>query len=459
MNQIINKSVKKISSILPLLLVSPSSYCSLDSKTVQAINGNKPLLSAQLENNMKDFDLFGLNTDGKNYYGDEVKNMPYSTSYPFKERIKVAPIKLPDNSQFVDDDGDQLSAIDTSSAITMKWYYTNAKHQLIEFEPEDSDTFCSLSEKGWYAPYKIKLEANGILLYTQYGLPNSNQYPNEDIIDSPAKMYTLLEDNGFCYARPSLQPSKAQSGQKKQWNKNYGFLIQSNTELSNFPTTAFYGAQFDLTLAQKGMADQYNWQLIKGKELVSKPIISANNDFVTLRFGTDNAKNTLIAWNYVMGNNTGYEVILEGTNITNGYKIRYGFTITKWYSGWNLATIGTGISSIGKALQIAEACEQLPGNYRIAYADELSNANFNAGKDAIFTREIGSLMSEWGYPTQESYPDSWAPALKENNKRKRIWVYDPTMNKYCDLHPYDGKYHCKKESQDKNGLCIAVDTN
>ena len=161
MNQIIEMSVKIISSMLLLLLVSSSSYGSLDSKTVEAIHGNKPLLSAKLENNMKDFDLFGLNTDGKNYYGDEVKKMPYSTSYPFKNNIKVAPIKLPDNSQFVDEDGDQLSAIDTSSAITMKWYYTNAKNQLIEFEPEDSDTFCSLSEKGWYAPYKIKLEADG----------------------------------------------------------------------------------------------------------------------------------------------------------------------------------------------------------------------------------------------------------------------------------------------------------
>ena len=110
MNQIIDKSIKTISSVLPLLLLSPYGYCSFNSKTVEAIHGNVPWLSTQLESNMKDFELFGLNTDGKNYYGEEVKNMPYSTSYPFKERIKVAPIKLPDNSQFVDDDGDQLTA-------------------------------------------------------------------------------------------------------------------------------------------------------------------------------------------------------------------------------------------------------------------------------------------------------------------------------------------------------------
>ena len=458
MNQIIDKSIKTISSVLPLLLLSPYGYCSFNSKTVEAIHGNVPWLSTQLESNMKDFELFGLNTDGKNYYGEEVKNMPYSTSYPFKERIKVAPIKLPDNSQFVDDDGDQLTAIDTTSPIVMTWYYTNENKELIEFKPTKSDTFCSLSEKGWYAPYKIKLEADGVLLYTQYGLPNSNQYPNKKIIDSPSKMYTLVEDTGFCYAKPELQPRLVTNSEKDHWDPKHGFLIQSNNQSINFPSTAFYGAQFDLSLAQKGLVDKYNWQLLKGKELVSEPIINASNDFVTLRFGTDNAKNTLLAWNYVMGNNTGYEVILEGTHKTHGYKIHYGFTITKWFSGWDLSTMGTGNSSVGTASQIVEACKQQPGNYRIAYAHEVSNADIDS-KYGIYTREIGTLLGEWGDPTQEAYPGSWAPNANEQNMNKRIWLYETKREQYCDIHPDRGVYHCLKENQLKNGLCIAVDTN
>ncbi|OCG24399.1 hypothetical protein A9G22_04605 [Gilliamella sp. App2-1] len=436
------------------LLHLTTSNAVLSTKTAHIVQGTKPKFSSAIEANISDFELFGLTVDDKNYYGNEISNMSIPISYSFKNRIKIAPLKQPNRDQYLDTDGDELAILDTKENPQLIWYYTNASNQLVEFTPKDNDTFCSLTQKGQLGPYKVKISAD-LTLSSKYGIPNSNEYPNEDIITHPSKIYTVLEDAGICYAKPELAPTQASASTKNQWNIKYGFLTQSNIDTNkNFPTTAFYGAQFDLLLAKNGLAKNYDWQIVKGNELIT---ISNNADVVTVKFNTAQAANTKTAWQHVMESNNGYTVIIQGRNKVTGHTIQYPFTITKWFSDWDKNFIGQSKANRGSVQEVILGCETLNGNYRISHADELSNAPFGqSAGTAKFTREIGSLLGEWGDPNQKAYPNSWAAASNQALSFKRIWVYDTDAKEYCDLHPYNARYHCRSESEHKNGVCIAI---
>ncbi|NUF49682.1 hypothetical protein [Gilliamella sp. ESL0250] len=455
MSKIITKTnFNRVVSGLSPLLFSTMSYAELTAKTINDIQGTAPSLSPQVEQNIEDLDLFGLMVDGKNYYGNEIAQLPISAAYPFKNQIKIAPMKQPNAEQYIDIDGDELGDLVTQTSPQIVWYYTNGKNQLVEFIPKNSDTLCSLAKEGKFGPYKIKISAD-LTLTSKYGDPFINQYPNNKVTKHPAKIYTISSDAGFCHAKSELAPADVNTSAANHWDKYSGFLVQSTVDKKkNFPTTAFYGAQFDLLLAQPGLAKNYDWEIIKGHELVN---ISSNADSVKVMFNTSEAMSTGKAWQYVMGSDNGYTVIIQGTNKTTGNIIKYPFTITKWFSAWNKSSIGEPKAYRGSAENVAAGCAALDGHYRISYANELSNAVIDSKRgEAKFTREIGTLLSEWGDPSQTAYPNSWAPSSRQNNSFRRIWVYDTVEKKYCDLHTYNAKYHCRAEAEDKNGVCIAI---
>lgn len=454
------KLFKNITYGIFFLHIPIIAYALLPIKTVTTIVGSKPKLAETLEKSLDDFSLFGLTVNNKNYYGDEIKQIPISVSYPFRDNFKVAPIKQPDTNQYVDIDGDELNILDFKDTSQMVWYYTNANDELVEFKPKASDTFCSLTKAGKSAPYKITVSGD-IVLSSKYGTPNNNEYPNDDILTHPTKTYTILEDVGICYAKPELEPIEAANSELNHWDKNQGFLIQSNIDASkNFPTTAFYGAKFDLMLSKKGLSDNYDWKIVKGAELITitpDQSQNGNRDFVTVAFNTENAKNTQIAWDYVIGSGSGFPVVIQGENKVTKKIIEYSFIITKWFSDWDKSIIGQPLAHIGSATDIANGCLSLDGNYRISHADEVSNAPMGERPgDAKFTREIGTVLGEWGNANQIAYPNSWAASKSQNNQHKRIWLRDTVENKYCDLHMYNAKYHCRDEGEPKNGLCTAV---
>jgi hypothetical protein len=449
--KITNKHFKTVIYTIYLLQFTTASYAALSAKTVHSIEGTKPKLVPILEEHINDFELFGLRIDDKDYYGEDLKKASIPVTYPFKNRITVAPLKQPNNEQYLDLDGDELRFLNTRGKIDMVWYYTNTSNQLIEFKPTETDTFCSLGKEGKSGPYKVKISAD-LTLFSKYGVPNFNEYPNENIITHPSKIYTLLEESVFCYAQPELLPKEAIGSEKNHWDSNNGFLVQSTVyPTKNFPTTAFYGAQFDLLLAQKGLAKNYDWRLVKGNELVT---ISNNADVVTVKFNTTQAMNTGTAWQYVMGSDKGYTVIIQGINKITGNIVQYPFTITKWFSGWDKNLIGQPIANRGSVEQIVSGCEELDGRYRVSYANEVSNAPI--GRNARFTREIGTLLGEWGDPNQKAYPGSWAANSSQSNAFKRIWLYDTAEKRYCDLHTYNAIYHCREENEQKNGICTAI---
>lgn len=466
-NQLNVKTLAKvICKLLLLLQFSPIGYAYLTSQTVQIIHGMRPSLSTEIENNIDDLDLFGLNVDDLNYYGSEVDTIPLQTSYPFKDKFKIAPIKQPNENQYYDNDGDQLDFLSAKDKINMTWYYTNAKNQLVEFIPTATDTFCSLSQKGMYSPYKVKLTAD-LLLFSKFGIPDDNEYPNDTFITQPSKMYTVLEDTGFCYAKPELTPSTAANSAKNQWNKNFGFLIQSNVDLDkNFPTTGFYGAKFDLLLAQNGLANNYDWSVKQGSELAT---ITNNNDIVTVYLNTPIARDSKQAWQYVEAlGSDGFTIIIEGKNKNTHKSIRYGFKIKKWYEAWKQAQDSKGnvIGVRDTAEAVAAECRNKPGNYRITEPKELSNAPYgNRAGSSDYTREIGSLFGEWGDPSQDKYPGSYGPAKNQSNIFSRWYVWDPEAidahthqpGTFCDMHTYNAKYHCRaNENEDKNGVCVSI---
>ncbi|OCG18574.1 MULTISPECIES: hypothetical protein [unclassified Gilliamella] len=459
MNKIITKkNFNKIVSGLYPFLFCTMSHAYLTAKTAQEIQGNLPSLSTEIEKNIEDLELFGLTVDGKNYYGNEIDQISLSAAYPFKNKIAIAPIKQPNLDQYIDIDGDELGYLAIQPPAKITWYYTNSKNKIVEFIPTDSDTFCSLAKGGKFGPYKIKISGD-LILTSKYGIPLTNQYPNNRITKHPSKTYTISSDSGICYARPELAPQEAAASIANQWDPNNGFLAQSTVDpTKNFPTTAFYGAQFDLLLAQKGLAKNYDWMLVKGRELVT---ISNTADVVTVRFNTSQAMNTSMAWQYIMGSSDGYTVIIQGRNKTTGNIIQYPFTITKWFSDWDKTVIGLPKASKGEVDDIVAGCNSLQGKYRISHANELSNAPFGqSAGTAKFTREIGTLLGEWGDPSQEAYPNSWAAKIKGDHDQgkayQRIWVWDTDVEDYCDYHPYNAKYHCRGETEDKNAVCTAI---
>jgi hypothetical protein len=448
---IAKKHLKTIVCTIYLLQFTTASYAILSAQTAHTIEGSKPRLTDKIEEHIDDFDLFGLTIDRKSYYGNEISRATLPISYPFKNRIMLAPLKQPNNEQYIDIDGDELDYLGIKEKVKMIWYYTNSSNQLTEFTPTDEETFCSLTQKGQLAPYKVKISAD-LTLFSKYGEPKANEYPNGNILTHPSKIYTILEDTGICYAKPELAPTQAAVSARNEWNKNYGFLIQSNIDASkNFPTTAFYGAKFDLLLAKNGLAQHYIWKIIKGDKLVT---ISSNADTVTVMFNTVEVMNTKVVWDLIMNSDNGYTVIIQGKNKVTGKTIEYPFTITKWFSGWDKNLIGQPRANRGSAEQIVSGCKELNGNYRISYANEVSNAP--KGRNARFTREIGTLLGEWGDPNQNAYPNSWAAAQNQSNIYRRIWLYDTNEKEYCDLHTYNAIYHCRGESEYKNGICTAI---
>ena len=444
-----------------MLQFSNSSYGYFTSQTAQTIQGSRPSLSQELEMNIDNFQLFGLIIENRIYYSQkEIDEIPIPTAYPFVNRIGPSiVIKQPDENEFFDRDGDKLDYLVADDDISMVWYYTDANNNDIEFTPKDYDTFCSLAAEKKYAPFKVKLSAD-LVLFSKYGDPDNNTYPNNIIKTQPSVIYTVVEDVGVCFARPELKPNTVAGSDKDQWDPKYGFLTQSNIDpTKNFPTTGFYGAKFDLILSSDGIVNNYNWHVKQGSELVN--IDDSDANVVTVLFNGPDAQDTEKAWEHVMGSENGYKVIIEGVNKTNNKTIHYAFTITKWFDAWkqNMNTTGL-ISVLGTVAEVVAECEAKKGHYQLSNADEISNAVLGSKGSAQFTREIGKLISEWGEATQKSYPGSFAPHT--GGTYKRFYVWEPTAGddgegKVCDIHIDTGIYHCRaNEKENKNGVCASI---
>lgn len=458
------RSLKTTRYALLLLPFFQLSYANLTVETAKTIQGTVPRLSEELENDLKNTGelkpLFGLRVGDKNYYDQkEIDKLPISVSYPFKNKIVPAKIKQPAEHEYFDQDGDKLSyltPIDPIKDIEMQWYYTNASGISVPFTPQDDETFCSMAALGHYAPITVKLSTD-LVLFSEYGDPNYNTYPNKEIQNKPSATFTVLEDVGVCFAKPSLKPNDAKNGNKKHWDPKNGFLNQSNVDpTKNFPTTGFVYAQFELMLAKDGMEKDYDWYVKKGSDLVT-----VNQNIVT--FNGPDAMDPGKAWNHVMGGSgNGYPVIIEGRNTKTGKTIQYAFTITKWFDAWKQEYDKSQWKSFTTdPFTIEEACGAKSGHYRISRTFDMSDAIIlppKKNQKVQIHRQIGALISEWGEIDQKSYPNSFGP--EAGGIKKRFYVFDEKATddggRYCDVHLNDAKYHCRaNEDENKNAVCAS----
>ena len=466
------RSLKTTRYALLLLPFFQLSYANLTVETAKTIQGTVPRLSEELENDLKNTGelkpLFGLHVGDKNYYGQkEIDEMPISVNEPFKNKIVPAKIKQPAEHEYFDRDGDKLSyltPIDPIKDIEMQWYHTGDGGIRIPFTPDNKETICTMAAFGHNPPITVKLSTD-LVLFSEYGDPNYNTYPNKEIQNKPSATFTVLEDVVVCYAKPSLKPVKAIGSKKGQWDKNYGFLNQSNTDpTKNFPTTGFAYAQFELILSRPESAKDYDWYVKKGDALVT---VTKNSNTPTVIFNGPDAKDPGKAWNHVMGGSgNGYPVVIEGKNTKTGKTIQYAFTITKWFDTWQQKSVWNNKQGIwtlesvrGTQAEVEEACAAKSGHYRVSRTEDMSNAIELVGnKTKIqFEREIGTLISEWGEVDQKTYPNSFG--AHSAGSEKRFYVYDPLVDggRYCDIHVDNtAKYHCRdNEKENKNAVCAS----
>lgn len=456
------RSLKTTRYALLLLPFFQLSYANLTIETAKTIQGTKPRLSDELESSLINTGelkpLFGLRINNKNYYGEEeIAKMPILINSPFYNQI-TAVIKQPDSTEYFDREGDELDFIAAEPVIDIVWYYTNAKNQLVEFKPKSTDTFCSLAEDKKYAPFKVKLSAD-LVLFSKFGDPDFTTYPNDVIENQPSATFTVIEDVGVCYAKPQLKPDNVADGGSYHFDKKNGFFTQSIEDpTKNFPTTGFYGARFELILSQKGDYEEYDWYVKQGSELVYIEKNAKYGKPPIVVFKGESAKDSKKAWDLVMGSGKGYPVIIEGKRKETGKTIQYAFTIKQWFESWKpIDSTGKAESTVDELSEVIKGCNAKEGHYRLAHAEEISNAVLGTKGETQFSREIGKLLSEWGDVTQNKYPGSFGP---DGGGLKRLfYVWDQnvgTNGEYCDIHLNNGKYHCReKEDERKNGVCAS----
>ena len=459
------RSLKTTRYALLLLPFFQLSYANLTVETAKTIQGTVPRLSEELENDLKNTGelkpLFGLRVGDKSYYGQkEIDEMPIPVNEPFKNKIVPAKIKQPDENEYFDRDGDKLSyltPIDPIKDIEMQWYHTGTGGKQIPFTPEDNETICTMAAFRHNPPITVKLSTD-LVLFSEYGDPSYNTYPNKEIQKKPSATFTVLEDVAVCYAKPSLKPYRVLGSDKGHWDGKKGFLNQSNVDpTKNFPTTGFVYAQFELILSRPDTGKDYDWYVKKGDALVT---VTKNSNTPTVIFNGPDAMDTEKAWNHVMGGSgNGYPVIIEGKNTKTGKTIQYAFTITKWFDSWKQEH-GSKLKALrGTQAEVEEACAAKSGHYRVSRTEDMSNAIELVGDQSLieFKREIGTLISEWGEVDQNTYPNSFGP--HKGGAAKRFYVYDPLVDggRYCDIHVDDtAKYHCRaNEKENKNAVCVS----
>ena len=466
------RSLKKTRYALLLLPFFQLSYANLTIETAKTIQGTPPRLSDELESSLINTGelkpLFGLIFNNRTYYNDEeIAQISIPINDAFSHLITPAMIKQPDANEYFDRDGDKLSFLTTVDDIEMQWYSTNPDGTDKPITFGEGETFCSLAARGESAPFKVKLSAD-LILFSEHGDPDFNTYPNDVIDNKPSATFTILKDVGVCYAKPSLKPN-VPSSDKGQWTPKKGFKIQSSIDSTrNFPTTGFFGAQFDLILFDTNLYSDYQWYVKQGSDLVTV-IKDTKTNIPTVMFNGPDAKDPGKAWEHVMGGSgKGYPVVIEGKNTKTGKTTQYAFTIRQWYDTWKQKIDNGKLEAVlGKVSDVVQACESKSGYYHVSRTEDISNAietvtASGKPKDVKFTREIGTLISEWGDVDQKSYPGSFGPQ-HGGNPNKRFYVYstdfddgDPEDGKYCDIHLNDGTFHCReKEKEHKNAVCVS----
>jgi hypothetical protein len=453
----------------------------LSAVTTNVIEGHSPRFITSIENSIEsnaEFDYFGVTYDGKTYFNtndlDSALGINIATKTPVSLKLSSA-IKQPQNTDVIDVDGDGDISLseDTAHPLSLVWYYEDSDNNEVKLTAaQTTTTFSTLLKNGIYPYIKV---SGSVSLNTKYGVPNSQNYPDNKIAitKTPYRRFHIkIGGEAIKYASPNMSYAGGgyTYGDKSIFDPttNNGHVPQSDY-LDNFPSTGANGLYFYLvTNGIDNSLDTTTWAVktsnvddsslnaitasIEKTEAPSskgfKVYDNKNMVLVTLKGPDSSSKGEDKATAPTA--NLPVDIELIGTT-KQGVKLTYKFRITQWF-------INRG-DFVAWPAQQKEWCEGL-GNYRQANVRDLSNARLNSLSDNFhphhnYKRAVHQgLLTEWGAMAYFSGANfynqtyGWTSGISPSNGNV-IYV---NMNTGA---LYDNKVTTKEPSYDYYGICVA----
>ncbi|WP_176700942.1 hypothetical protein, partial [Gilliamella sp. wkB292] len=410
--KLIQSKLTQSSLFIFFILLTIHPVQALSTTTAKAIEGSAPeVINIDLAANKQGFTVNGIfySEASNNIKGDVVKEFSGDLS-PANFIVKNFYYNSLDNTlNYADKDGD---GIDTSkpfllSFTSKQWYDGNGK--LI------TDTSKTMGCGSSY-PMPLTLEiTTQVKTYSKYGIPRESDYV------PIVKRYQISSKPQVCYAKPYAIEKMPQfqwlsfdsSNTFIAWNDsrytsrtavgggytadyvpNMGFKTNpTESGGKTFPTTGFSGAKFQLIVA--GAQTDYSFSVPNnpGGQVTIDP-----QGYVLLR-----------------GKPTGNVTVRATLKRDPTIKFDYTFNPTSVWANplkdfFDIWSVAIQRCSINNLLSYSELTNT-PVDDRLNGSFEIING---------YTRAIGQgLLPEWGYSTQQTYPDStW------RDEGDRYWTKD-----------------------------------
>ncbi|OCG58452.1 hypothetical protein A9G40_10290 [Gilliamella sp. Nev3-1] len=161
-------------------------------------------------------------------------------------------IKQPQNTDVIDVYGAISLSEDTAHPLSLAWYYEDSDDNEVKLTAaQTTTTFSTLLKNGVY-PY---IKASGsVSLNTKYGVPNSQNYPDNKIAITKTpyrRFHVKIGGEAIKYASPNMSYAGGgyTYGDKSIFDPatNNGHIPQSDY-LDNFPSTGANGLYFYLVI-------------------------------------------------------------------------------------------------------------------------------------------------------------------------------------------------------------------
>ncbi|MCX8739931.1 hypothetical protein J3U56_11415, partial [Gilliamella sp. B2824] len=336
-------------------------------------------------------------------FNDIKTYLPFS-NYPSMPLANV----IVANNYWRDADGDKLFTITGYMKVKWETYDGEDVTDYVKSNPNSELDSCK-------SPYKLTLSADDGALLTNYGIPDTNSFKGE------SHSYYILSKHTVCYVKPYAIEKMPQfqwlsfdsSNTFVAWNDsrytsrtavgggytsdyvpNIGFKATPTASGGKkFPTTGFAGAKFQLIVT--GSPASYSFSVPNNP---GGQVAIDQQGYVLLK-----------------GKPTGDVTVRATVKQNPMIKLDYTFNPTSVWANplkdfFDIWSVAIQRCSINNLLSYSELTNT-PVDNRLNGSFEIING---------YTRAIGQgLLPEWGYSTQQTYPDStW------RDEGDRYWTKD-----------------------------------
>lgn len=426
---LLSSFMQKANKIIGLFLLffAFNSYAVLTAVTVKTIKGSAPAFSSDV--NMNDFPFFAIKYNDKSHaqasalwesvyeqnpdiiIGELTPSALYNSDLPNMTPVITQNIT---QTEFMDVDGDGIreslpSIVElTSGSVSLNWYNINKTPAEPLTTEQMNTSLCALSVNGITPSLVV---SGGIKLYSEYGDPNVQAYPDAELnLSTPSKSFVFSWPiPEVCSAYPLSDVIQSDiPAYNSQWQDGLGFFKQSDTDASkNFPTVGADGLYFDLFVIGVDPS-KVEWQV--------QP--SSNASGVTVSTDKQSTGYPRVTLTGPVNTNKGSTVINNASKFTsgttfavNGYidgsstpSLSYKFKLDKWFIYYYYSRIANSGVNKNDANKFCNT-----DNYRMANLDDASNANklnnytlqntgtlYPSGTNAAKRVIGGGLIAEWG---------------------------------------------------------------